>query len=69
MPIERITKDTTIAEALKFPGAEEVLSKYRIGCIGCPMVSFEKIEDIAIMHGTDLDKLLKELNESISEGK
>jgi hybrid cluster-associated redox disulfide protein len=62
----KITKDTTIVEALKFPGVEEVLSKYGIGCMGCPMISFEKIGDIAIMHGVNLDKLLKELNEAIS---
>lgn len=65
----KITKDTTIAETLKFSGVEEVLSKYKIGCIGCPMMSFEKIGDIAILHGIDLDKLLEELNKSILEGK
>ena len=55
---KKITKDTTIAETLKFPHAEEVLSKYRIGCMGCPMISFEKIEDIAKVHGVDLERLL-----------
>ena len=64
---EKITKDTTIAEALKFPGTIEVFSKYRIGCIGCPMMSFEKIEDIARVHGMNLSELLKKLNESIQK--
>ncbi|MEA2054264.1 MAG: DUF1858 domain-containing protein [Candidatus Thermoplasmatota archaeon] len=69
MPEGKITKDTTITEALKFPHAEEVLYKYGIGCMGCPMMVLEKIGDIAIMHRIDLDKLLEELNGAISEGK
>ncbi|HDO19430.1 MAG TPA: DUF1858 domain-containing protein [Thermoplasmatales archaeon] len=62
----KITKDMTIADALKYPNVAKVLSKYGIGCFMCPMMSLEKIEDIARVHGIDLDKLLEELNEAIN---
>lgn len=65
----RITKDTTIAEALRYPGVAKILSNYGITCFGCPMMSLEKIEDIARIHGVDIDELLKELNNAIGENE
>ena len=62
----KINENTTIAEILNVKGAEEVLSKYRLPCLHCPMARFEienlKIGDVAKMYGLDLDNLLKELN-------
>lgn len=67
--MSKITKDTTLAEILKYPGAEEILQKYNLPCLSCPMAEFEieilKIGQIATMYGIDLEKLLKELNEKI----
>ncbi len=65
----KITKDMTIAEALKYPGVGEVLAKYGIGCFMCPMMSLERIEDIARVHGIDIDTLLKELNDAVNKNK
>ena len=65
--IMKITKDTTIAEALKYPGVAEILAKYGVACFGCPMMSLERIEDIARIHGVDIDNLLKELNDAIEK--
>jgi len=63
----KITKDMTIAEALKYPGVADVLTRYGVACLGCPMMSLERIEDIARIHGIDIDRLLKELNDAINE--
>lgn len=65
----KITKDMTIAEALRYPGVGEVLAKYGVSCFMCPMMSMERIEDIAKIHGIDIDKLLKELNDAVEKTK
>jgi len=63
----KITKNTTLSEILELPGAEKVLMKYRVPCLGCPLASMEmqclKIGDAAKMYGIKLDGLLKEINE------
>jgi len=62
----KITKDTTLAEILKLPGAEEILAKYNLPCLGCPMAKFEienlKIGQVTKIYGIDIKNLLKELN-------
>ena len=67
----KITKDTTLAKILELPGAEEVLLKYNLPCLGCPFAKME-IEDLKIgqvcqIYGINLENLLKELNEKIKE--
>lgn len=61
-----ITKNTTLGEILKLKNAEEILGKYRVPCITCPMAKMEmdtlEIGQIAEMYGIDLENLLKELN-------
>ena len=70
MSEEKITKDMTISEVLnKYPETILVFSKFNIGCAGCFAAAFEEIEDIARVHGTDLNELLKELNEVIKKKK
>ncbi|MBZ9569771.1 DUF1858 domain-containing protein [Patescibacteria group bacterium] len=63
----KITKNTTLAEIFKFPEAKEILAKYNLPCLGCPLAKFEmenlKIGDICKMYSIDLENLLKELNE------
>lgn len=62
----KITKDTTLAEVLEMSDAEEILAKYKVPCLTCPMAKMEmqvlKIGDICKMYGIDSEKLLKELN-------
>jgi len=63
-----ITKNTTLAEILKIPGAEDILAKFNLPCLWCPMMKTEmhklKIGQICEMYNIDIKKLLKELNES-----
>jgi len=63
---KKIDKETKLSEILELKGADKVLSKYKVPCLGCPMlqmeVGFLKVEDICKTYGINLDKLLKELN-------
>lgn len=65
----KITKDTTLADILKYPKAEKILSKHNLPCLHCPMAAQEmsmlKIGDVAGMYGIDIDKLLKDLNKGV----
>lgn len=64
---EKITENTTLAEILEIPGAEEILAKYKVPCLSCPMAKFEiqqlKLGEVCKMYGIDTDKLFKEINE------
>ncbi len=64
---DKITKDTSLAEILKLPGAEEILAKYNLPCLSCPLAKFEigdlKIGQVCKTYGIDIESLLKELNE------
>lgn len=64
---DEITENTTLAEILKYPGAEKILAKYNLPCLHCPMAKFEiqnlKIGEVCKMYEIDLESLLKELNE------
>jgi len=65
----KINEDTTLAEILKYPGGEEVLAKYNLPCLGCPMAKFElenlKIGQVCKMYEIKIESLLKELNERV----
>lgn len=69
---KEITEDTVLAEILKDPELERVLSKHNLPCLHCPMASYEmgslKIGEVARAYGIEVKALLKELNENISEG-
>ena len=64
----KITEDTTLAEILKHPKAEEILSKYNLPCLHCPMAVYEigtlKIGKVAKMYNLDIKNLLKDLNKN-----
>jgi len=65
----RITGDTTLAEILKSPKARNILAKYNLPCLHCPMAAFEmgrlKIREVAETYGIDLKKLVGELNKTV----
>ena len=59
----KVTKDMTIAEVLnKEPKTAEVFMKYGMHCLGCPSATGETVAQAAMVHGTDLEKLIQELN-------
>jgi hybrid cluster-associated redox disulfide protein len=66
MTENKITENMTIREVIeKYPETAPVFSKYNIGCIGCLAASFERVKDIAGVHGTDVKAFLKDLNEAV----
>ena len=69
----KITKDTTLAEILRQPKTEGILSKYKLPCLHCPMARFEmeklKIGEVTKMYGIDIENLLRELNKNIEVKK
>jgi len=69
----KITKDTLVAEILKFSGVEEILTNYHFPCLDCPMASFElemlKIGEVCKIYNIDLENLLQELNKDFKKEK
>lgn len=58
-----ITKDMLVGEIIRNkPEAIEILLNFGLGCIGCPASQMESLEEAAMVHGLDIDKLLKALN-------
>ncbi|UMX48288.1 MAG: disulfide oxidoreductase [Candidatus Nealsonbacteria bacterium DGGOD1a] len=57
---------TTLEEVLELSVAEDVLSKYNVPCLGCPMAKIEAssltIGQICASYGIDQEKLLADLN-------
>lgn len=59
-----ITKDMLIGEIIREnPEYAEILMRHGLGCVGCPASQMETVEEAAMVHGIDLDKLLEALNE------
>lgn len=59
-----ITKDMLIGELIRQkPEAIEILMRYGMGCVGCPSSQMESLEEAAMVHGIDLNSLLKALNQ------
>lgn len=65
----KITKNTTLAEILKKPGAEEILVKHKLPCLTCPFAQNEmeelKLDDICKMYNININEILKELNKKL----
>ncbi len=62
----QITKDMTIGEIVRnFPNSIEILMSFGMGCVGCPSAQGESLEEAAMVHGMDIEKLLEALNKAI----
>ena len=64
--MSKITTKTTLEKILESPKSEEILIKYGVPCVSCPMAAFEieglEIGKVAKMYELDLRAILKELN-------
>jgi len=68
MAEDAITEDMNIKEVIdKYPETLSVFAKYNMGCIGCIAASFEKLNDIAAVHGVDVKTFVKDLNAVIQK--
>ncbi|UCH12313.1 MAG: DUF1858 domain-containing protein [Candidatus Omnitrophota bacterium] len=67
---DKIKKEMSLAEIVqKYPETTEVFQKHGLHCIGCPIASFETLEQGAAAHGMDLKVLLEDLNKAIKKKK
>ncbi len=65
---EKITEDMPFSYVLtKWPETADVFTKMKMHCIGCPMAAAETIRDGALVHNIPVKKLIKALNNKISE--
>ena len=60
----KITKEMSIIEVVqRYPDTAMVFMYAGMGCLGCAASRFENIEQGALVHGIDVDKLIEALNE------
>lgn len=63
-----ITKDMPLNDIfIKYPETVPVFQGHGLHCIGCFAASFETLEQGAAAHGMDIDKLVKDLNDSVKK--
>lgn len=63
-----IVKDMSVSDIIiKYPEVFPVFQKHGLHCVGCFAASFETLEQGAMAHGMDVDKLLKDLNDSVKK--
>ena len=59
-----ITKEMTMGELLSIDrGVAVVLMNAGMHCIGCPSSIVESLEEACMVHGIEVDELLKNINE------
>lgn len=65
---DTITKDMSIGEAVsKHRETIPVFMNNGLHCIGCSIAAYETIEQGALAHGINVDKLMKELNAAVDK--
>ncbi|MDU4891930.1 MAG: DUF1858 domain-containing protein [Clostridium sp.] len=59
-----VTKTMTIGELIrKNEKAASVLMGFGMGCVGCPSAQAETLEEACMVHGLEVDELLKKLHD------
>lgn len=63
--MSNITKEMTIGEILRAnPDVAPVLLEAGMHCLGCPSAQGESLEEAAMVHGIDIDALMKAIQEA-----
>ena len=63
----QVTKDMTIGELLMMDrSAGAILMQNGMHCVGCPSAAGETLEEASMVHGMDIDKLMKEINDHLA---
>lgn len=58
-----IEKNINIVELMqKYPDKVDILLEAGMHCLGCMASQFESLEEACMVHGIDVDDLLKKLN-------
>ena len=62
-----ITKEAIIGDVLdKYPATAPLFLAMGMHCLGCPASRGESIEDACAVHGADVEKLVKDINDAIA---
>jgi len=57
-----ITKEMTIGQILQVkPGVAPILLQMGMHCLGCPASQGESLEEAAMVHGMDIEELMKQI--------
>lgn len=57
-----VTKEMTIGEILRIkPEVAPVLLEIGMHCLGCPSAQAESLEEAAMVHGIDIEELMKKV--------
>lgn len=57
-----ITKDMTIGEILRTnPDVAPILMQAGMHCLGCPSAQGESLAEAAMVHGMDIEELMKKI--------
>lgn len=68
--MKEITKDMYIGEILQVNGGlAEILMNAGMHCLGCPSSQMESLEEAAMVHGFNVDDLLKQLNDYLKSAE
>lgn len=69
--MSKITSKTTLKEILKLKHGEEILHKFGVPCMSCPMAEFEigtlQIGKVCKIYGLPEKEILAELNEKVGQ--
>ena len=59
----QVTKDMTIAQIISIDqGLIPILLESGMHCIGCPSAQAETLEEAAMVHGMDAEKIINDMN-------
>ena len=65
-----ITADMPIGEVVgRYPSTIPVFLRHGLGCIGCAVAQFENVRQGARAHGIELETLIEDLNQSVSQSQ
>ena len=63
-----ITKEMSIGEVLQIDRTTApIMMEYGMHCMGCPFSQMESLEDGCAAHGSDVNELVKKLNEYLAQ--
>lgn len=67
--MSKVNKDMTIADVLRIDkmGIAPILMTKGLHCLSCPVASQETLEEACEVHGIDLNGLISDVNEYLSE--
>lgn len=65
-----VTKQMSIGEILKMDrNTAPIFMEFGMHCLGCPHATAESLEDACAAHGANVDELVHQLNEYLTEKK